>query len=183
MRRHWLPRFLKNVIDARLSVIVHSEEDIDDVQAYIKSGKELFMIGEDEESYDETLGNCKELLDIGVQGITPLIFTPYPGTEAYRVCEKFGWLAYEDDRDVLTTVSYAAMNPGRVQIKTPWCSQKRAFKRWKYMMRMFPTYHNVRKVKDEEGLLTGRAIRNRWKKIWKAIRGVFGRETGEIHQI
>jgi len=129
------------------------------VQDYIANKKELFMVGEDEESYKTTLIFCQKLLDIGVQGITPLIATPYPGTEMYRVCEKFDWLAYEDDRDVLTTVSYAAMQPGRIQIKTPWCSQQRAFDRWQEMMAMFPTFHNVRKVEDDEKLLSGKEIR------------------------
>ncbi|MDP3726658.1 MAG: radical SAM protein [bacterium] len=131
------------------------------VENYVKSQKELFMVGEDEESYETTLAFCKKLLEIGVKGITPLIATPYPGTEMYRVCEIFNWLAYEDDRDVLTTVSYAAMNPGRIQIKTPWCSQERAYERWREMMDMFPTYHNVRKVEDEDKLLTGKEIRKK----------------------
>lgn len=130
------------------------------VEEYVKSKRELFMMGEDEESYQITLAFCRKLLDIGVQGITPLIATPYPGTEMYRVCEMFDWLAYEDDRDVLTTVSYAAMTPGRVQIKTPWCSQEQAFNRWDQMMKMFPTFHNVRKVEDKDKLLTGKEIRS-----------------------
>ena len=125
----------------------------------IDDGGEMFMVGEDEESFETTTTFCKKLLDIGVQGITPLIATPYPGTEMYEVCERFGWLAFEDDRDVLTTVSYAAVTPGRVQISTPWCSQERAFERWSEMMAMFPTVHNVRKEAGSDHLLTGKEIR------------------------
>lgn len=119
---------------------------------------DVFMMGEDEESFENTLAYCKKLRGLGVGGITPLIATPYPGTELYEVCEKFGWLAFKDERDVLTTVSYAAVTPGRVQIETPWCSRKEAYGRWKTMMDMFPTYHNVRK-KDSDKLLSGHEIR------------------------
>jgi radical SAM superfamily enzyme YgiQ (UPF0313 family) len=115
---------------------------------------EVFMMGEDARSFENTLRYCKQLRDLGVGGITPLIATPYPGTELYEVCEKFGWLAFEDEHDVLTTVSYAAVTPGRVQIETPWCSRQEAYQRWKLMMDMFPTYHNVRKAGSER-LLTG----------------------------
>jgi radical SAM superfamily enzyme YgiQ (UPF0313 family) len=115
---------------------------------------EVFMMGEDGRSFENTLKFCKQLRDLGVGGITPLIATPYPGTELYEVCEKFGWLAFEDEHDALTTVSYAAVTPGRVQIETPWCSRQEAYQRWKLMMEMFPTYHNVRKAGSER-LLTG----------------------------
>lgn len=119
---------------------------------------DVFMMGEDQQSFENTLEYCKKLRALGVGGITPLIATPYPGTELYEVCEKFGWLAFKDERDVLTTVSYSAVTPGRVQIETPWCSRAEAYERWKTMMDMFPTYHNVRK-KDTEKLLSGHEIR------------------------
>ena len=128
------------------------------VSDYIKEGRELFMRGEDEESFQTSIAFCKKLLALGVQGITPLIATPYPGTEMYEICARFGWLAFDDDREVLTTVSYAAVNPGRIQINTPWCSQQEAYDRWREMMDMFPTYHNVRKSDEDRDLLTGRKI-------------------------
>ena len=118
----------------------------------------FYMMGEDEESFQTTIKFCKQLRGLGVQGITPLIATPYPGTDMYDFCEKFGFLVYPDDKDVLTTVSYAAMRPGLVQINTPSCSQQRAYERWREMMDMFPTYHNVRKA-DESKLLSGKEIR------------------------
>jgi len=121
--------------------------------------EDVFMRGEDREAFETTLAFGKKLRKIGVHGITPLIATPYPGTELYEVCEAFGWLAFEDERDVLTTVSYAAVTPGRVQIGTPWCSQEEAFERWNEMMDMFPTYHNVRKDTDSDHLLTGTELR------------------------
>ena len=86
---------------------------------------------------------------MGVQGITPLIATPYPGTELYAVCEKFGWLVFPDEKNVLTTVSYSRVRPDYVQIATPWCSHQEAFDRWKRMMSMFETYHNVRKIDSQ----------------------------------
>lgn len=120
--------------------------------------KDTFMMGEDVEAFDNTLQFARQLCELGVGGIAPLIATPYPGTEMYEVCEAFDWLAFEDERQVLTTVSYAALTPGRIQISTPWCSQEEAFGRWQYMMDMFPTYHNVRK--QEVGkLLSGAEIR------------------------
>ena len=135
------------------------EED-EDVRDYLKNNQELFMKGEDRESFETTIVFCKELLALGVHGITPLIATPYPGTEMYEVCARFGWLAFGDDREVLTTVSYAAVNPGRIQINTPWCLQQEAYDRWREMMDMLPTYHNVRKADDGGAeLLMGDKIR------------------------
>lgn len=119
---------------------------------------DVFMVGEDQEAFETTLKFAKKLRELGVQTISPLIATPYPGTELYEVCKDFGWLAFEDDRDVLTTVSYAAVNPGRVQISTPWCSQQEAYDRWQYMMAEFPTFHNVRK-KTAKTFLTDAELR------------------------
>jgi len=126
----------------------------------IDDGGDMFMMGEDEKSFETTVAFCRKLLSLGVTGITPLIATPYPGTEMYEVCERFGWLAFGDSRDVLTTVSYAAMTPGRIQIETPLCSQRRAYERWREMMDMFPTLHNIRKKEGDDHLLTGQEIRS-----------------------
>ncbi len=120
----------------------------------IHDGDSMYMRGEDEESYENTLKFCRELIEIGVQGITPLVATPYPGTELYHACEKFGWLMYEDAKDVLTTVSYAHMKPESIQIQTPYCSRIRAYERWKGMMEMFDSYHNVRRFEDVNGLVS-----------------------------
>ncbi len=118
---------------------------------YIREDNGLvYMRGEDEKSFETTLNFCKEIRSIGVQGITPLIATPYPGTELYVVCEKFGWLVFPDEKNVLTTVSYSNVRPDYVQIATPWCSREDAFRRWKTMMDTFPTYHNVRKFEDDK---------------------------------
>lgn len=114
---------------------------------FILDGESIYMKGEDEKSYDNTIDFCRKLRKIGVQGITPLIATPYPGTDMYKFCEKFGYLSFQDERDVLTTVSYAAMKPDFVQIDTPWCSRKEAYARWMAMAKMFPIFHNVRKEK------------------------------------
>jgi len=122
-------------------------------------GRHLLIQGEDEESFENTIRFCRKLLNVGVQGITPLIATPYPGTEMYKVAEEFGWLAFEDNRDVLTTVSYAGVTPDCVQLSTPWCSQQRVFDRWQEMMAIFPTVHNVRKKTGRSDILSGDDIR------------------------
>ena len=129
----------------------------------VKDGEKWYMKGEDEKSFENTINFCKKLRDIGVQGITPLIATPYPGTDLYEFCEKFGYLAFEDDKDILTTVSYAAVRPDFVQIATPWCSRIRAFERWKTTYDMFPVYHNVRKEAGGEDLLSGQEIKKTYK--------------------
>lgn len=124
----------------------------------------VWMRGEDEQAFEKTLGFCKELRSMGVQGITPLIATPYPGTELYLVCERFGWLVFPDEKNVLTTVSYANVRPDYVQIETPWCSRKEAYERWKTMMQMFDTFHNVRKFEEDvetDHPLGGQAVRTR----------------------
>ncbi len=123
----------------------------------IRDDSGVYMRGEDEESFETTLGFCHELRALGVQGITPLIATPYPGTDLYDVCERFGWLSYPDAHDVMTTVSYAHMKPEYVQIETPYCSRERAFTRWQDMATMFPAYHNVRRF-DDGGLVTTQAV-------------------------
>src|SRR3989344_5984587 len=99
----------------------------------MRDGENLYMRGEDEESFENTINFCKKLHELGVNGITPLIATPYPGTEMYHFCEKFGLLAFPDEKDVLTTVSYAAVRPDFVQINTTWCSRAQAFERWETM--------------------------------------------------
>lgn len=121
----------------------------------------VYMNGEDEESYANTLAFCRRLREVGVHGITPLIATPYPGTELYDFCERFGFLRYPDDADVLVTVSYAHATGENVQISTPWAPYQRAYDRWQEMMAMFPTFHNVRKDVQAERLLTGQELRAR----------------------
>ena len=127
----------------------------------------VYMRGEDERAFGQTLKFCRELRSLGVQGITPLIATPYPGTELYAVCERFGWLVFPDEKNVLTTVSYANVRPDYVQIATPWCSREEAFQRWKTMMETFETYHNVRKFEEDAGTvhpLPGRQVVERLAK-------------------
>ncbi len=119
------------------------------------------MLGEDEQSYANTLAFCRKLRDLGVHGITPLIATPYPGTELYHICERFGFLRYPDAADVLCTVSYAHAGPEHVQISTPFCTHDQAYARWREMMDMFPTFHNVRKEGRSERPLTGVELRER----------------------
>jgi len=119
----------------------------------IRDNDDIFMRGEDEESFRTTLKFCHELRGIGVHAITPLIATPYPGTELYEVCEKFDWLRFKDAKDVLTTVSYAHMKPEYVQIETPYCSAKQAYERWKEMMDVFQSFHNVRRFSGDGTLV------------------------------
>ena len=91
----------------------------------------------------------------------PLIATPYPGTELYYICEKFGWLAFEDAKDVLTTVSYAHMRPEYVQIETPYCDRTRAYERWQEMSNLFPAFHNVRRFEGDEGHVPTQGVASR----------------------
>lgn len=119
----------------------------------------VFMKGEDEESFEITMSYCHRLKSLGVQGITPLIATPYPGTELYVVCEQFDWLAHKDEPNVLTTVSYSAVTPDRIQIETPYCSKADAYRRWHHMLNTFPAFHNVRK--DASGLVDTKVLREK----------------------
>ncbi len=123
-----------------------------------ESEGEIYLKGEDEASFERTMSYCKSLKKIGVNGITPLIATPYPGTELYKICKKFQWLVYEDDCDVLTTTSYAHMKPEYVLINTPWCSRKEAFQRWNYAADIFSTYHNIRRYRGDKGFIDTRYV-------------------------
>ncbi|MDA2918675.1 B12-binding domain-containing radical SAM protein [Desulfobacterota bacterium AH_259_B03_O07] len=132
-------------------------------QHLIYDGDKAYMRGEGEESFETTLNFCRELRQIGVQGITPLIATPYPGTELYHVCDKFDWLSFKDEKDVLTTVSYAHMKPKYVQIVTPYCSQTRAYERWQEMSNLFPGYHNVRRFEGDRDHVPTQEVASREK--------------------
>lgn len=101
--------------------------------------------GEDKKSFARTLDFCKKLLDAGVTAITPLVATPYPNTELYRLCEKNGWLVYPDMENVLIYQRYSDFLPEFVQIETPQCSKEEAFERFQTIRNSFPILHNVRK--------------------------------------
>jgi len=137
----------------------HSRPDYE--RHLIRDENKVYMRGEDEESFEKTLNFCRELREMGVQGMTPLIATPYPGTELYHVCDKFGWLAFPDAKDVLTTVSYAHMKPEYVQIETPYCSRRRAYERWQEMANIFPAFHNVRRFENDDCLVPTQQVARR----------------------
>ncbi|MBM4134859.1 MAG: B12-binding domain-containing radical SAM protein [Nitrospira sp.] len=127
----------------------------------IHESGQVFMKGEDEESFENTMKFCRTLQGLGVQGITPLIATPYPGTELYEVCDKFDWLRFKDAKDVMTTVSYAHMKPEYVQIETPCCSASRAYERWREMSDVFQSFHNVRRFSGDDHLVPTQEVAKR----------------------
>lgn len=127
----------------------------------IQENGQVFMKGEDEESFETTMKFGRTLRGLGVQGVTPLIATPYPGTELYEVCEKFDWLRFKDAKDVMTTVSYAHMKPQYVQIETPYCSASRAYERWKEMTDVFQSFHNVRRFSGDDHLVPTQEVAKR----------------------
>jgi anaerobic magnesium-protoporphyrin IX monomethyl ester cyclase len=101
--------------------------------------------GEDRESFEKTLAFCKQLTDIGISAITPLVATPYPNTGLYKLCQKNGWLVYPDMENMLIYQRYSKFLPEFVHIETEWCSRIEAFDRHQEMMQEFPTKHNIRK--------------------------------------
>jgi len=103
----------------------------------------IWIKGEDEKSFMETVEYAKRLVDIGVKYVTPLIATPYPGTTMYDICEKFGWLKTPDHSKMITTISYQDPKVDFVNIDTPWCSCEEAFARWQYLSDVFNIKHNV----------------------------------------
>ena len=103
----------------------------------------IWIKGEDEESFMQTVDYAKKLLKAGVKYVTPLIATPYPGTDLYDNCEKFGWLRRADFSEMVTTISYQNPKVEFINIDTPWCSADEAFARWEYMADIFPVKHNV----------------------------------------
>jgi anaerobic magnesium-protoporphyrin IX monomethyl ester cyclase len=103
----------------------------------------IYIIGEDESSFKETIEFAKKLVEFGVKYITPLIATPYPGTDLYNICEKFGWLRRPDHSQMVTTISYQNPKIDFININTPWCTAEDAFARWKLISEMFEIKHNV----------------------------------------
>ncbi len=108
----------------------------------------IWIKGEDEKSFMETVEYAKKLVNIGVKYVTPLIATPYPGTAMYDICEKFGWLKTPDHAKMITTISYQDPKVDFVNIDTPWCSAEEAFARWQYIYDIFDIKHNAIKVDE-----------------------------------
>ncbi|MBF0103974.1 MAG: B12-binding domain-containing radical SAM protein [Deltaproteobacteria bacterium] len=109
----------------------------------------LWIKGEDEASFDTTISYAKKLVQAGVKFITPLIATPYPGTNLYEICKDLGWLRKPDHANMVTTISYQNPKVDYINIETPWCSAAEAFSRWKYMSEIFDIKHNVIKTNRE----------------------------------
>ena len=103
----------------------------------------LTLEGEDEDSFMQTVDFAKKLVKAGVKYVTPLMATPYPGTNLYDICEKYGWLRRADFSSMVTTISYQNPKVDFINIDTPWCSADEAFARWEYMADIFPVKHNV----------------------------------------
>ena len=105
----------------------------------------IWIKGEDEQSFNQTVEYAKKLVEVGVKYVTPLIATPYPGTDLYDTCEKFGWLRRHDSSAMVTTISYQNPKVEFINIDTPWCSADEIFARWQYLSEVFMIKHNVLK--------------------------------------
>jgi radical SAM superfamily enzyme YgiQ (UPF0313 family) len=106
----------------------------------------IWIRGEDKKSFMETVKFARKLVQEGVKYVTPLIATPYPGTDLYDICEKFGWLKNLDHSEMVTTISYQNPKIDFINIDTPWCSSEEAFARWEYLSDLFEIKHNVIKA-------------------------------------
>ena len=107
------------------------------------SASGMWIKGEDRESFDHTLEYAQKLVTSGVTYVTPLIATPYPGTDLYDVCKRYSWLRRPDHSEMVTTISYQNPKVEFINISTPWCSAEEAFKRFKELSATFTTRHNV----------------------------------------
>lgn len=116
------------------------------------SANGMWIKGEDSISFNETVEFSKKLINAGVTYVTPLIATPYPGTDLYNNCEKYGWLRRPDHSEMVTTISYQNPKIDFINISTPWCSAEEAFERYKLLSNMFSTKHNVIKIADSVDL-------------------------------
>ncbi len=101
--------------------------------------------GEDKESFQKTVAFCQQMRDAGLSAITPLVATPYPNTDLFRLCEQDGWLVNPDTENILIYQRYSNFLPEFVQINSPQCSKEEAYERFQTMMKLFPAKHNVRK--------------------------------------
>ena len=128
------------VVKKSLQNIVH-EDYADSILE--KNNGSIWIKGEDEDSFMQTVDFAKKLVKAGVKYVTPLIATPYPGTNLYDICEKYGWLRRADFSSMVTTISYQNPKVDFINIDTPWCSADEAFARWEYMADIFPVKHNV----------------------------------------
>ena len=134
---------------------VHLEKTLEVVRYCVEANLEasaFFIVGypgEDKKSFNKTLDFCKRLMDAGLNAVTPLVATPYPNTDLYRLCEKNGWLVHSDMENVLIYQRYSHFLPEFVHIDTPWCLMQEAFERYQLMTQMFLVKHNIRKEKYE----------------------------------
>lgn len=129
----------------------HLDKTLEVLKYCVEAGIEtsaFFIVGypgEDRESFKKTLEFCEKLVDTGISAITPLIATPYPNTELYRLCKENNWLVHKDMENVLIYQRYSDFLPEFVLIDTPLCSRQEAYDRHQTMMHMFSSKHNVYK--------------------------------------
>jgi radical SAM superfamily enzyme YgiQ (UPF0313 family) len=126
---------LKKIVRERYSESILDED-----------GSGIWIKGEDEASFNETVNYAQRLVNAGVKFVTPLIATPYPGTDLYDICKKYGWLKRPDHSEMVTTISYQNPKIDFINISTPWCTAEEAFERWKHISDLFTIKHNVMKT-------------------------------------
>jgi len=101
--------------------------------------------GEDQASFSRTVEFCQKMRQAGLSAITPLVATPYPNTDLYRLCQENGWLVNPDTENALIYQRYSKFLPEFVQINTPECPKEEAYQRFQTMVRLFPAKHNIMK--------------------------------------
>jgi len=98
--------------------------------------------GEDKKSFKKTLQFCDKLIGLGINAITPLVATPYPGTKLYWLCEQNNWLVRPDSENTLVLAVYSDYSNEYVNIQTPKCSKEDAFERYEIMKERYPLKYN-----------------------------------------
>ena len=109
--------------------------------------EDMWIKGEDRISFEKTLTYAERLQKNGVKFFSPLIATPYPATNLYKICQKFKWLRYSNSSEIVTTFSYQNPREEFINISTPWCSHEDIFARWLEMCETFKVKHNIIKEK------------------------------------
>lgn len=93
--------------------------------------------GETEKRFLNSLAFAKKLQKLGLNSISVLVATPYPGTVLFSECKEKGYLRHPDTGNVLHFAQYSSYNSDFIQIETPDFSADDLMRRYRHFQEAF----------------------------------------------